>query len=250
MSVSFPRRHGRPPFSDDRQEPHPGVTPWSGSWVNAAPGRLVVDLQVVHDPAHIDAGNDHRRCGTVPSVSSPHDDAGVTTDGNTGRYPNLGPAWKAGQSGNLAGRSLSLVNLAWEARRATDGGRELIRLQVAIARGEEIPIPGRARGQRPTIDQRQQAIEWLANRAFGKAKEIIEIAGEPSPAQRLELLRRLTEGERRELRGLLQRALNPGPSAPASDTPDEVPGVPATTPLEETDSGLPPSDPSHDTPSN
>jgi hypothetical protein len=74
-------------------------------------------------------------------MNPPHDDAGVasaTTGGNTGLSPNLRP-WVRGQSGNPSGRSLALVNLAWEARRATDGGRELVKLQLAIARGEEIP---------------------------------------------------------------------------------------------------------------
>jgi hypothetical protein len=152
-------------------------------------------------------------------MNPPHDDAGVasaTTGGNTGHSPNLRP-WRVGESGNPAGRSLSLVNLAWEARRATDGGRELIRLQLAIARGEEIPVPGRARGQRPTIDQRQQAIAWLADRAFGKAKEIIELAGEASPPQRLELLRRLSDPEREQLRGLLAKALAPESASSATE---------------------------------
>jgi hypothetical protein len=39
-----------------------------------------------------------------------------------------------GQSGNPAGRGLALVNLAMEVRRATRGGRELVELDVAIAR--------------------------------------------------------------------------------------------------------------------
>jgi hypothetical protein len=110
----------------------------------------------------------------------------------------------------------------------------LVKLQVAIARGEEIPVPGRARGQRPTIDQRQQAIEWLANRAFGKAKEIIEIAGEPSPAQRLELLRRLSAADQTQLRQLLEKALS-GTSTPVNDAPEGAPTLAPPTPLEESD---------------
>jgi hypothetical protein len=122
---------------------------------------------------------------------------------------------------------MSLVNLAWEARRATDGGRELIKLQLSIARGEEIPVPGRARGQRPTLDQRQQAIEWLANRGWGKAKEYIELTGEASPEQRLELLRRLSDEDRAQLRGLLAKALR------GTSPPDDAPALPTPTDLEE-----------------
>jgi DNA-binding MarR family transcriptional regulator len=156
---------------------------------------------------------------------------GVVSDGNTGEkngsYPNLRPAWRPGETGNPGGRSMSLVNLAWEARRATDGGRELIKLQLSIARGEEIPVPGRARGQRPTLDQRQQAIEWLANRGWGKAKEYIELTGEASPEQRLELLRRLSDEDRAQLRGLLAKALR------GTSPPDDAPALPTPTDLEE-----------------
>ena len=44
---------------------------------------------------------------------------------------------------------------------------------------------------RPTLDQRIDAAARLLDRGWGKAKEIIELTGEASPAQRLELLRRL-----------------------------------------------------------
>jgi hypothetical protein len=134
------------------------------------------------------------------------------SDENTGDFANLRP-WRPGETGNPGGRRLALVNLALEVRRATRGGRELVDLQLSIARGEEIPVPGRARSQRPTLDQRQAAVEWLANRGWGKAKEYIEFAGEATPSQRLELLRRLSDEDRHQLREILARAL----SAPASD---------------------------------
>jgi hypothetical protein len=178
-------------------------------------------------------------CATLPgneAMNPPHDDADVasaTTGGNTGHSPNLRP-WRVGESGNPAGRSISLVNLALEVRRATRGGRELVELQLAIARGEEILVPGRARGQRPNLDQRMAACAWLADRGWGKAREVIELAGEASPSQRLELLRRLSDSEREQLRGLLTRALEresatsvtepaaalgPGPAPPAAERP-------------------------------
>jgi DNA-binding MarR family transcriptional regulator len=172
-------------------------------------------------------------------MNPPHDDAGVTTDGNTGRFPNLRPAWKPGQSGNLDGRSISLVNLAMQVRRLTRGGAELIELHLAIARGELIPVAGRAQGQRPNLDQRMQAAEWLASRGWGKAKEVIELAGEASPAQRLELLRRLSAEDRDQLRAILTRALN-GASVPASDDTDDAPALAPPT--------VPDSDPGPDLP--
>jgi hypothetical protein len=121
---------------------------------------------------------------------------------------------------------MSLVNLAHVVRQETDGGRELVRLQLAIARGEKIPVPGRRQGQRgrgeaqfqrPNIDQRQSAIAWLADRAFGKSKEIIELTGEATPSQRLEYLRRLSDDDRHVLREILQRALMPHASGSAND---------------------------------
>jgi hypothetical protein len=66
---------------------------------------------------------------------------------------------------------------------------------------------------RPTLDQRIDAAAWLADRGWGKAKETIELTGEASPAQRLELLKRLSEDERAQLRGLLQRALESNASS-------------------------------------
>jgi hypothetical protein len=91
--------------------------------------------------------------------------------------------------------------------------------------------------RRPTLDQRMEAATWLADRGWGRAKEIVELTGEASPAQRLELLRRLSDSEREQLRLLLQRALegeqenqNAGAIAatantaqPQTDTPPEQP---------------------------
>ncbi len=77
-----------------------------------------------------------------------------------------------------------------------------------------------------------QAAHWLADR--GKAKETIELTGEASTSQRLEVLKRLTEDERDQLRSLLAKALEresassatepeaalePAPEPPAADRP-------------------------------
>jgi hypothetical protein len=81
----------------------------------------------------------------------------------------------------MAGRSISLVNLAMQVRHATHNGRELVELFVRIARGETIEVAGHARGQRPNLDQRMAACFWLADRGWGKAKEIIELTGSAPP---------------------------------------------------------------------
>jgi hypothetical protein len=128
-----------------------------------------------------------------------------STSGSGCHIPNLGPAWKAGQSGNLDGRSISLVNLALEVRRATRGGRELVELHLGIARGELIPVAGQAQGQR------RIAISGGRLRLAGRlrvGREEIELTGEASPAQRLEFLHRLSDEDRDQLRAILTRALN------------------------------------------
>jgi hypothetical protein len=144
--------------------------------------------------------------------------------------------WVPGQAGNPLGSTAPLRSLAAEIRRQTGYGRELAALYLAIMRGEPIKCPGTNRKSlknspklkdlwvRPTLEHRMQAAEWLANRGWGKAKETIELTGEASPAQRLELLRRLSEPERHQLRAILARALtgeSNGSAIPASASVDE-----------------------------
>jgi hypothetical protein len=144
--------------------------------------------------------------------------------------------WRPGQSGNPLGTGAPLRSLAAEIRRQTGYGRELAGLYLAIMRGEPIKCPGKPkkRGKdeprfkelwvRPTLEHRMQAAEWLANRGWGKAKETIELTGEASPAQRLELLRRLSEPERHQLRAILARALtgeSNGTSIPVDASVDQ-----------------------------
>jgi hypothetical protein len=140
----------------------------------------------------------------------------------------------------LDGRSISLVNLALEVRRARRGGRELVELHLVIARGELISVAAAHRASARNLDQRMQAAEWLASRGWGKAKEVIELAGEASPAQRLELLRRLSDEDRDQLRAILTRALN-GASVPASDATDGAPGLAPPT-VSDSDPGPDPPD--------
>jgi hypothetical protein len=129
---------------------------------------------------------------------------------------HLRPPWQPGQSGNPLGVNRGVFALAAEIRRATGQGRRLVALYLAVAEGRLIPVPG-GRAQLPTLEQRLAAAAWLADRGWGRAKEILELQDDSSSqAQRLALLRRLSGDERAQLRALLAKALAtpdaPGPS--------------------------------------
>jgi hypothetical protein len=183
------------------------------------------------------------------SVVQPVPDPALPTPPRSipGKHGGFLIPWVPGQRGNPRGAAAPLVSLAAEIRRQTGSGRELAALYLAIMRGEPIKCPGTNRKSpknapklkdlwvRPTLEHRMQAAEWLANRGWGKAKETIELTGEASPAQRLELLRRLSEPERLQLRAILARALtgeSNGTSIPADASVDE----PANAHLEGRDS--------------
>jgi hypothetical protein len=103
---------------------------------------------------------------------------------------------------------------------------------VAVMRGENLPVPStrsprpsRARyPQRPKIEHRLIAAQWLADRGWGKAKELIELTGDATttPEQRLAILRRLSDDERGQLRQLLAKALSSAPAPAAPDPPAAV----------------------------
>jgi hypothetical protein len=109
---------------------------------------------------------------------------------------------------------------------------------MAVMHGEPISRPGR-RPLIPNLDQRIAAAQWLADRGWGKAKEIIELASEASPEQRIELLRRLSPQDRDQLRTILAKVLN-STTVPVSDATDGAPAL--APPLEKSDSDLPPPD--------
>jgi hypothetical protein len=169
-------------------------------------------------------------------MNPPRDD-GARTAGDTVRIRGLAAPWRPGISGNPSGGSISALGLAAEIRRRTKNGFELVSFFMSILEGRPIHRPGR-RPLTPNIDHQMAAASWLTDRAFGKAKEIIEIAGEPSPAQRLELLRKLSDEDRHRLREILMRALN-GAAAPGSDAPDDMPALASPPLLEEADSPPP-----------
>lgn len=90
------------------------------------------------------------------------------TRGNTG---NLIP-WKPGQSGNPNGRPKDSDRLAAYIRESTKSGREIADFMMGVMRGTDKLF---MKGQ-----DRIKAAEWLADRGFGKAKEVATIT-EPFP---------------------------------------------------------------------
>jgi hypothetical protein len=153
--------------------------------------------------------------------------------------------FKPGNVANPYGNTAPIRSFAGHIRRETGYGKEIAAFYLAIMRGEPIKMPAKVirrgpRGKktigvqyiRPTLDQRIDAAAWLADRGWGKAKETIELTGEATPAQRLELLRRLSDDEREQLRGLLQRALTANATSESveSNTAESV--LPITPSLE------------------
>jgi hypothetical protein len=68
-----------------------------------------------------------------------------------------------------------------------------------------------------------QAAGWLADRGFGKARELIEVTGEvASSADRVRALARLSDEDRPTLREILTRAFQAPPEAALEAPPPEA----------------------------
>jgi hypothetical protein len=123
--------------------------------------------------------------------------------------------WRPGESGNPLGGSISALGLAAEVRRRTHNGRALVDFFMNVLEGRPIERPGR-RPLTPNIDHQIVAANWLSDRGYGRPKETLEVLDQSSQTQRLELLRKLSDDERVQLRAILTKALN-GTSVPESD---------------------------------
>jgi hypothetical protein len=120
------------------------------------------------------------------------------------RLAPLTTRFQPGQSGNPGGRSRYAAELTRLSRERTNNGADLVDLFVAILRGDAIRT-GRVR-RRPNLHERMTAAMWLADRGWGRAKEMVEILDEHSPDERRALVRVMTAEERTQLRTLLEAA--------------------------------------------
>jgi hypothetical protein len=140
---------------------------------------------------------------------APHDEPRIDP------VPRLAPwRWVPGQSGNPKGAPSRAHSLASRAREATRNGEELIDFFLGVMRGEPMSRPGRV-PQRPSPELRVTAAEWLADRGWGKAREIVELMPD-KPRDRVAAFMRLSEEDRRSLREILTRAFQ-------EPTPPELP---------------------------
>lgn len=96
-----------------------------------------------------------------------------------------GRGFMPGRSGNPKGSTHRQKGLAALVRRSTKQGKELVGFMVDVARGKFIKISVTTLAgtvveveRRATVRDRMEAVAWLADRGWGKAKEVIQLEGE------------------------------------------------------------------------
>jgi hypothetical protein len=114
-------------------------------------------------------------------------------------------------------------------------GRDMVDFMFKVLRGDNLlpPGPGEPRRHRyASTQQRMVAAMWLTERAYGKAKEFLDVTDStPSRAQQRANLALLTDDERATLRALLTKTLDvvdaatieltPEPDEPPQEAPAE-----------------------------
>lgn len=94
------------------------------------------------------------------------------------KYRGLKP-YKPGENGNKGGRPKGFAALI---REKTKDGLELVELSLQVMRGEltvtRYTLEGESYEASPSVKDRLQAMEWLADRGFGKAIETMRVEGE------------------------------------------------------------------------
>jgi len=115
--------------------------------------------------------------------------------------------WRPGQSGNPNGRPLTVSSLSRYVHQETERGIEIVNLFLAVMRGEKIPWRNSRRTRLPTLGERLLAAQWLADRGWGKAREMVTIEDDTgTPEERRAVLHAMTDDERALMAALLARA--------------------------------------------
>jgi hypothetical protein len=111
------------------------------------------------------------------------DENGVNATGPQRRLGGItGKGFMPGQSGNPSGKNRS--GLAALVRSRTKNGEVLVELMYRIACGAKFKTSLTINGKvlefrvRPSIRDRIEAIKWLTDRGWGKARDIVDIDGE------------------------------------------------------------------------
>jgi hypothetical protein len=147
--------------------------------------------------------------------------------------------WKPGQSGNPHGLGSAVKTLAAQIRRESGNGAEIMEFFFAVMRGEPVRFGKRGPMRTPKFEHRLAAAVWLADRGWGKARELIELSRDASThPERLELLRRLSDEDRATIRAVLERALS-HIDGQAPDGARATRDAPSPSPSEQTDKYLP-----------
>ena len=114
-----------------------------------------------------------------PSRPAKNGALSATSGGITGK------GFKPGQSGNPSGRNGRQKGLASLVRFRTEEGRRLVELMWRIARGGKFRMSAIAKTGdvvearlRPSVRDRMDAAAWLADRGWGKVKDVIKLEGE------------------------------------------------------------------------
>ena len=106
---------------------------------------------------------------------------------------------KGGPSLNPRGRPRNALALAPRVRDGTRNGQDLIDFALAVFHGDEDVV-----GAGVPLADRWRALEWLADRGYGKAAQIIELVAQPSGID----LARLTPSQIESLERLLADAVD------------------------------------------